>query len=288
MKKQILKPIYARTITKPITLARLEDANILQSKVAGFHWTNNPFPFPHTHEHWELLMVVNGAITHKINGVCHKATKGYACIIRPEDVHCFSFPTTKSEVITFGFCKEIAQKFFDLYPIEKELLESTVPLSFTLRENTIDAVCSKSLAAQFCPKNIYEKYTTLIINRLFLAYYEQKLNTVEAYPDWLNSFLLLLKSPKYLRKPVSELVKLVPYSYSQLSKLFKQYTGKTLVSYLNELKLIRAKELLRNTAYTVMDIAVELNYESVSSLNHNFKRFTGLTPSEFRKSSSVF
>ena len=70
--------------------------------------------------------------------------------------------------------------------------------------------------------------------------------------------------------------------------LFKQYTGKTIVSYLNDLKLIRAKELLRNTDYTIGEIAVDLNYESVSSLNHNFKRFTGLTPTEFRKSTLSF
>ena len=70
--------------------------------------------------------------------------------------------------------------------------------------------------------------------------------------------------------------------------LFRQYTGKTIISYLNELKILRAKELLRNTDYTISEIAVELNYESTSSLNHNFKRFTGVTPTEFRKSSTDF
>jgi two-component system response regulator YesN len=97
-----------------------------------------------------------------------------------------------------------------------------------------------------------------------------------------------MKDPKYLRLPITELAKHTPYSYSHLSMLFKKYTGKTIVSHLQELKLIRAKELLRNTDNTISEIIVELNYESLSNFTHTFKKFTGLSPSEFRKSSSDF
>ena len=87
---------------------------------------------------------------------------------------------------------------------------------------------------------------------------------------------------------IPELTAHAPYSYSHLSALFKEYTGKTIITYLKELKLIHAKELLRNTDKPIVEIADELNYESVSSLNHNFKQFTGLTPTEFRESNSDY
>lgn len=287
MKKDIFKPQYTTT-TQAITVSHLENTNLRFSKIAGFHWSNTPFPYPHTHRHWELLLVIKGNILHNINGVKQQATKGYACIIRPSDIHSFNFSNQKNEIISFGFSNKVADKLFALYPIEQELLNSKNPLSFSLQDITLDAICSKSLAAQFCDKDIYEKYTILIINRLLLAYNEQKLNTIEAYPEWLNTFLRLVKNPKYLRLPISKLAEFTPYSQSHLSMLFKEYTGKTIVSYLQELKLIRAKELLKNTDYTISEIIVDLNYESLPTFTYTFKKFTGLSPTDFRKSPSAF
>ena len=157
-----------------------------------------------------------------------------------------------------------------------------------MNENTLDAIISKTLIAQFQPKEIYEQYSILIINRIINAYIEKKINTNEAYPEWLNSFLLTIKKPDILRLSLPEIATYSPYSYSRLSTLFKQYTGQTIINYLKELKLLRAKELLRNTNKSIAEIAIDLNYESVSSLQHNFKKAIGLTPSEFRKSNSCF
>lgn len=287
MKNQFYKPLYAPT-SEDISIALLSNGNIHNSTVAGFNWKNTPFPYLHKHNHWEILVVVEGKISHKINNSLQTATKGYACLVRPNDTHCFSFLESKSETLTFCFSDDVAKKILNLYPLSNKELTQTKPLSFSLQDNTLSAIISKTLITQFYPKEKYEQYSILIINRLFLAYNEQKLNTAEAYPEWLNSFLLLVKNPQYLRLPITKLVTYTPYSYSHLSMLFRQYTGKTIISYLNELKILRAKELLRNTDYTISEIAVELNYESTSSLNHNFKRFTGVTPTEFRKSSTDF
>ena len=287
MKKEILKPKFTLG-GEDILVSSIRELSTRRSAVAGFNWKNTPYPYWHTHTHWEILLVLDGKVHHKINNTIQTATKGYACLIRPQDSHCFLFANKKSEVLTFGFSNEIANSLFTLYPLNENDINSDVPLSFSLQDNTLEAVVSKTLVAQFYTKADYEKYTILIVNRLFLAYNEQRLNSSEAYPEWLNSFLLLVKNPKYLRMPISELAKFTPYSQSHLTMLFKEYTGKTVATYLQELKLIRAKELLRNTDYTISEIIVDLNYESLSTFTHTFKKFTGLSPTEFRKSSSVF
>lgn len=288
MKNTVLKPIFNKGVTNP-SLSCIEDGNSPASNVAGFNWRSLDFPYMHTHNHWEILLVLNGKVEHIINNVVHRATKGYACIVRPDDIHCYRFlDKKKSETLTFVFSKEVAEKLFCLYPKLLNLNASTQPLTFALNEETLNAVLSKTLTAQLQPKPIYEQYCILIVNRVLSAYVEKKLNTVEAYPDWLNSFLSFLKNPEHLRMPIPELATHAPYSYSHLSSLFKEYTGKTIINYIKELKLIRAKELLRNTDKSVIEIADELNYESVSSLNHNFKQFTGLTPTQFRKSKSDY
>ena len=287
MKKEILKPQFTLG-GENISIVHIEDGNRYKSLIAGFNWKNTPYPCWHKHTHWEILVILDGKVNHTINDLTQIATKGYACLIRPNDTHCFTFKHPKSETLTFCFSNEVAKKLFSLYPLDENALQSNIPLSFSLQENTLEAVISKTLAAQFYPKEDYEKYAILIINRLFLAYNEQRINSTEAYPEWLNTFLRLVKNPKYLRLPIGKLAEFTPYSQSYLSMLFKEYTGKTIVSYLQELKLIRAKELLKNSDYTISEIIVDLNYESLPTFTHTFKKFTGLSPTEFRKTPSAF
>ena len=289
MENKILKPIYSSTLVNNIQKAYIENGNIHRSKIAGFNWRNVSFPYLHTHTHWEILIMLSGKAQHTINKLTHTITKGYACLIRPTDSHKICFlDKGKNEAITFVFSNEIAEQILLSYSTIFDLDLSEKTLEFSLNDNTLEAIVSKTLTAQFQPKEIYEKYCVLIINRIINAFIEKKLNTIEAYPEWLNNFLLFIKNPDVLRLPLPEIASHSPYSYSRLSTLFKQYTGKTIINYLKELKLLRAKELLRNTDKSIADIAIELNYESVSSLQHNFKQFTGLTPSEFRKSNSHF
>ena len=55
------------------------------------------------------------------------------------------------------------------------------------------------------------------------------------------------------------------------------------MEHINELKIVYAKRVLRTTKKSILDIALDLGYESISSFNHNFKASTALTPSQYRK-----
>ncbi len=282
-----MKPVYTDK-TSQITTAHLPDGNRYASSTAGFNWRNEEYPHFHNHSHWEFLFVVNGKIRHFLNGKEHIATKGSVCLLRPSDAHKIIFIEKKSETLTFGFSHSVAEKLFSPHLSLKDILNHNRPLSFNLNNDTFDAVISKTLAAQFFSKEIYEQYTILIVNRLLLAYIERKLNKPEAYPDWLNDFLIYLRNPENLKQSIPQIAKHSTYSYQHLSILFKKHLGMTLIEYIKDLKLTLAKETLLYTDKSVAEIAFDLNYESVSTLNHNFKKATGLTPLEFRKSKATF
>ena len=106
------------------------------------------------------------------------------------------------------------------------------------------------------------------------------------YPDWFNIFLNELSNPNNFDKSVKELVADTSYSYSRLARLFKQYTGQTMVDYVNEKKMFYTKRLLRATNLTTLQIAEKIGFSSLSSFNHLFKGTYGLTPSEYRKQHS--
>ncbi|MBL0745244.1 helix-turn-helix domain-containing protein [Chryseolinea lacunae] len=75
--------------------------------------------------------------------------------------------------------------------------------------------------------------------------------------------------------------------YNYLSNLFSSMEGITLEQYIIRQKIERAKELLFYDELTLSEIADKLGYSSVAHLSAQFKKVTGLTPSELKKSRTV-
>lgn len=77
------------------------------------------------------------------------------------------------------------------------------------------------------------------------------------------------------------------YEYNYLSNLFSSVEGITLEQYIIRQKIERAKELLFYDELNLSEIADRLGYSSVAHLSAQFKKITGLTPSELKKSREV-
>ena len=71
---------------------------------------------------------------------------------------------------------------------------------------------------------------------------------------------------------------------NHLNKSIKSVTGKTALLLLNEIRLMEAKTRLKYTDYTISEIAFQLGFEDQSYFSRFFKKYTGNTPGEFRKS----
>lgn len=71
---------------------------------------------------------------------------------------------------------------------------------------------------------------------------------------------------------------------SYLSQLFKQQLNKKFIDYLTELRIQEGKHLLLHTTLRMSEIADRVGYGDVAYFSNNFKKMTGCTPSEFRRS----
>ena len=70
--------------------------------------------------------------------------------------------------------------------------------------------------------------------------------------------------------------------YSQLSKLFSATTGMTIEHFAILQKIEKVKELLIYDELNLKEIAYQLGYSSSAHLSAQFKKVSGLTPSEFK------
>lgn len=67
-----------------------------------------------------------------------------------------------------------------------------------------------------------------------------------------------------------------------LSRLFAKETGKTFVDYLNEIRIEKAKALLKENNYKYYEIADMVGIKDAHYFSKIFKKYTGLTPSDYK------
>lgn len=72
------------------------------------------------------------------------------------------------------------------------------------------------------------------------------------------------------------------YDYTYLSNLFSEIRGVTLQQFIITHKIERVKELLLYEELNLTEISYKMNYSSVAHLSNQFKKVTGLTPSQFK------
>lgn len=73
------------------------------------------------------------------------------------------------------------------------------------------------------------------------------------------------------------------HDYNYLSNLFSEVESTTIEKYFIAQKIEKVKELLGYDELSLSEIADSLNYSSVAYLSNQFKKVTGLTPSQFKQ-----
>ena len=74
------------------------------------------------------------------------------------------------------------------------------------------------------------------------------------------------------------------YDYNHLSSLFSSVEGITIEQYIIRQKIEKAKELLFYDELNLSEIADRMGYSSVAHLSAQFKKITGFTPSQLKRS----
>lgn len=81
---------------------------------------------------------------------------------------------------------------------------------------------------------------------------------------------------------IQDIAKECHFSESHFMKFFKQCTGTSFISYLNDYRLLIASRLLTSTDLPVTQIAVECGFDNISYFNRCFKKKYGEAPSKMR------
>ncbi|WP_230422946.1 helix-turn-helix transcriptional regulator [Prauserella cavernicola] len=85
---------------------------------------------------------------------------------------------------------------------------------------------------------------------------------------------------------VPALARIALMSPTHFTRSFRTTFGETPHRYLQRRRIERAMSLLRNPAPTVTEVAAEVGFESLGTFSRTFRTVVGLSPTEFRASST--
>ena len=234
------------------------------------------------HSYWELTYVDKGELLTTIDGVSYHLKQGDLIFYAPMQFHTQStFEKISSSYLTINFkmnfnhadllCNKIFSLKRDSYFIVTKLIE----------ELSNDNLYSNDLS--LC----YLKQLIIQMLRLDNSYFHSKPTThmQQTYEnELLNDILLYIDNNIYEKISVSTLCDHFCISTSMLHSLFRKNMNNTAKNYINELKLSKSKELIRNSTHTLSEISEMLGFSSIHYFSKKFKLYFNISPTEYSKS----
>jgi len=80
----------------------------------------------------------------------------------------------------------------------------------------------------------------------------------------------------------TELARSVHMSQACLCRFFRRATGRTMTTYINQLRIGAAAQLLVSSDLSVLEIAFRVGFGNYSNFSRQFKRMKGVTPLALR------
>lgn len=268
------------------------------SYINYFEFTNQYSTHKSLHDFCELLFVDKGEIFVNADNYCGTLSVNELIIHRPNEEHTLSVPDGGApNVIVVGFeCDCEALVPLSKAPVrvtsaQSNMLAQILQEAMNCFEPPFDVPYTSFMtkrkdsifAAEQMVKNSLESF---LINLVRECTQSKNLseNTVHLSEGNIQAVHQYLSENYTSKIYLDKLCFLFNTNKSTLCKQFKSEYGKTVLGYVNSLRIKEAKSLMRANKKSVTQIAEEVGFESIHYFSRIFKKHTGQTPSEYAKS----
>jgi len=130
-----------------------------------------------------------------------------------------------------------------------------------------------------------EQYRDILLDELAHAAQAIRLKREEHY-DIIQYVIHYLESHYTEEISLEQLASKLNMSPTYLSGYIKEKTGSNFSDQLNAIRIVKAKELLETTNMPIQEVGNRIGYRNVTSFIRMFKKITGQTPGDYRKTHS--
>jgi len=139
----------------------------------------------------------------------------------------------------------------------------------------------------FLSETLSESVEIFEKNLLLIAEHINRKNDKSTTQQIMNSIRYIEENYKNSELRITNVCETVGLSKSYFSIMFKDIIGESFTDYLTKFRMEKAKELLSNTNFRSYEIGYMIGYTNPTYFSSSFKKFTGVTPSEYSKNSKI-
>jgi AraC-like DNA-binding protein/mannose-6-phosphate isomerase-like protein (cupin superfamily) len=252
-------------------------------------------PMYHYHDGYEIYYLLSGSRNYFIDEINYRVEKGSLVLINKGVPHMTTYGgSPMHERILINFDEDFIQGI-RIQSDNEDLLAPFYQNKPVVRLQKADQAAVEQLLFKMMMEARgkdfgHESYVRLVLGELLLFITRKILDTRPA--DSLNT--------NFMNAKISEIIKYVNIRYMKkislesiaenfyispyyLSRTFKKATGTTFIEYLNGIRVRESQILLKESPLNVNTIAERVGYESQTHFGRVFKKYTGMSPLQYRK-----
>lgn len=260
--------------------------------------------FKHSHSFFEIACVLNGSCENYFASQTLHMEAGDICIMSPQTIHAIS--AASDDCILYNLMIRSAtfeQTFLNSLPQQGILFDFFSHALYAPNSETyIYFKTGKDLQLLTLIQEIIEEFHTqkhyynVLLNSLLTNFFIKLLRGHEKNVQVPNPtghksekdiiFIFRYLTEHYDTITLKELSGFFNYSERQMARILKEYTGKSFTQLIQNIKLTKACELLKNPELSIQNIVDTIGYSNANHFYRLFKEQYQITPAEYRKEMS--
>lgn len=285
---------------KPYLKKQVTNNNLWRPYV--YYWNTFPgkWPFvePHFHPEFAIHYMVNGSMLFSLNGEPILASEGDIIFIQPNTVYSITPPTDlpgTNNYHTFIFdsdflCGSVGASCYT--EILNPIIQNQVDFSCVItKEHPYYEEIQIAMENIVSSAKIHTPLLTLLVKSELLRLFYFVLEYGDYHKNKTSNQSLKSIQPvlAYINKhfdqniTLKQLADLANISVSRFTPKFKKIMNVSAITYVNQVRIKRACQLLINTKDPILNIATACGFNNISNFNVLFKREVGCSPHDYRK-----
>ncbi len=264
-----------------------------------FEYTNK-FYFPgETHDFWEFVCVDKGSVKICMDDKELILHKGEIAFHQPNEFHSVStYSQTAPNLVVISFrCMSPLMDFFKQQTLkiderERSLLANVLVEARKLFASPLDNPYIQEMekkpvvpigTEQLIRMNL-EHFLLHLIRRHSTANTRFNLPATKNTADIFKRVTDYMESNLSARLTIEQICRDNMIGRTQLQNVFQKETSMGVIEYFSKMKVGAAKHMIRDGLLNFTQIAEQLGYTSIHYFSRQFKRITGMTPSDYASS----
>lgn len=275
---------------------------IIIDNIVSVHYFEymNDFSFTgEAHDFWEFLCVDKGTVNVTAGTAAYTLNKRDIIFHKPGEFHtvCANGITAPNLVVIAFECSSPAMNFFcdkilSIGPVEQNLLALIMKEARAAFSSCLDDPYSRKLtradAPPFAGEQLIQMYLQQVLIQLKRTYDTSVPRSLRIQSGkYKTADEAFTNITAYMEKNINTHITIEQIcrdnliSRSLLQKIFKTHANCGPIDYFSNMKIAAAKQLIRSQQMNFTQIADKLGYTSIHYFSRQFKKLTGMTPSEY-------